>query len=244
MGMNHPSPSEPGIFGRALQGGSLLFLKRIYRWFNLTIVQHAVWPLLVAVFAAPQVAVEDTPWDWYIGRLAGPLLATLLALAYINRAAARGIEETSLPSIWVPDAPGRIAQQARYLLIGVPLMMFGARLLAGPVDEVLKIALFGFFMATAYHAINFWIVPLGFERGVRGIDIGTALFAVSWGFGDVLRVGASAEGGNLALAFAAGITAGLLVALVCRGIRRWPGGTLPAPMVQWLVITLIVGFTG
>ena len=242
--MNHPSPSEPGIFGRALQGGSLQFLEKIYRWFNLTIVQHAVWPLLVAVFAAPQVAVEDTPWDWYIGRLAGPLLATLLALAYIRRAAARGIETTALPSLQVPEAPGRIAQQARYLLIGVPLMMLGTRLLAGPIDEVVKIALLGFFMATAYHAINFWIVPLNFDRGVRGIDIGTVLFAVSWGFGDVLRVGSSAEGGNLPIAFLAGLTAGLLVALGCRGIRRWPGGMLPAPMVQWLVITLVLGFTG
>jgi len=244
MGMNHPAPSEPGIFGRALQGGSLQFLKKIYRWFNLTIVQHAVWPLLVAVFAAPQVAVEDTPWDWYIGRLAGPLLATVLALAYIRRAAARGIEDTALPSLRVPDAPGGIARQARYLLIGVPVMMLGARLLAGPVDEVVKIALLGLFMTSAYHAINFWIVPLGFERGVRGIDIGTALFAVSWGFGDVLRVGASAEGGNLLIAFAAGITAGILVAVICRGIRRWPGGTLPAPMAQWLVITLVLGFAG
>ena len=123
-------------------------------------------------------------------------------------------------------------------------MMLAARLLAGPVDEVVKIALFGFFMATAYHTINFWIVPLGFDNGVRGIDIGTALFAVSWGFGDVLRVGASAEGGNLPIAFLAGLAAGLLVALVCRGIRRWPGGMLPAPMVQWLVITLVLGFTG
>ena len=83
-----------------------------------------------------------------------------------------------------------------------------------------------------------------FQNGARGIDIGTALFAVSWGFGDVLRVGASAEGGNLPIAFLAGLTAGMLVALVCRGLRRWPGGTLPAPMVQWLVITLVLGFTG
>lgn len=240
----HPSPGEPGIFGRALQGGSLQFLKRIYRWFNLTVVQHAIWPLLVAVFAAPQVAVPDTPWGWYLGRLAGPLLATLLALAYIRRAAARGIEETSLPWLKVPDAPGRVAQQLRYLLIGVPIMMFGARLLAGPIDEAIKIALLGLCMAAAYHAINFWIVPLGFERGERGLDIGTALFAVSWGFGDVLRVGSSAESGNLPIAFLAGLTAGLLVALVCRGLRRWPGGTLPAPMVQWLVITLMLGFTG
>lgn len=240
----HPSPSEPGVFGRALQGGGLQFLKKIYRWFNLTIVQHAIWPLLVAVFAAPQVTVEDTPWDWYLGRLAGPLLATLLSLAYIRRAAARGIESTALPSLRVASAPGLIAELARYFLIGVALMVLGARLLAGPIDEVVKIALLGLFMTTAYHAINFWIVPLGFERGMRGIDIGTALFAVSWGLGDVLRVGASAEGGNLLIALLAGFTAGLLVALVCRGLRRWPGGTLPAPMVQWLVITLVLGFTG
>ena len=126
MGMNHPAPPEPGIFRAGAAGRSLQFLKKIYRWFNLTIVQHAVWPLLVAVFAAPQVAVENTPWNWYVGRVAGPLLATLLALAYIRRAAARGIDETALPSLQVPDAPGRIAQQARYLLIGVPLMMLAA----------------------------------------------------------------------------------------------------------------------
>ena len=113
MGMNHPAPPEPGIFGRALQGGSLQFLKKIYRWFNLTIVQHAVWPLLVAVFARRRWR-SNTPWNWYVGRVAGPLLATLLALAYIRRAAARGIDETALPSLQVPDAPGRIAQQARF----------------------------------------------------------------------------------------------------------------------------------
>jgi hypothetical protein len=242
--MSHLTPNEPGIFGRALQGGSLLFLKKIYRWFNLSVIQHAVWPVLVALFAAPQVSVADTPWDWYMGRLTGPLLAFVLALGYIRRAVGRGIETTSLPSVWVPDVPGRVAQQARYVLIGIPITMLIVRLIAGPVDEVVKIALLGLATALAYHAINFWIVPLGFPEGYRGVEVGTILFGVSWGFGDVLRVGASSEGGNLVLAFFAGLTAGLLVALACRGLRRWPGGTLTAPMVQWLVITLILGFSG
>jgi hypothetical protein len=240
--MQHPSPHEPGIFGRALQGGSLQFLRKIYRWFNLSIIQHAVWPVLVALFAAPQVSVADTPWDWYLGRVAGPFLAFVLALGYIRRAVARGIETTALPFVRVPDTPGRLAQQARYLLIGLPVMVLLARLLAGPVDEVIKIALLGLCTAAAYHAINFWIVPLGFPRGARGLDIGAILFGVSWGLGDVLKVGSSSEGGNLALAFLAGLTAGLLVALGCRAIRRWPGGTFTAPMAQWLVITLIFGF--
>jgi hypothetical protein len=244
MSHPHPSPHEPGIFGRALQGGSLQFLRKIYRWFNLSVIQHAVWPVLVALFAAPQVSVADTPWDWYLGRIAGPLLAFVMALAYIRRAVGRGIETTALPSIKVPDVPGRIAQQARYLLLGLPIMVLVARLIAGPADEVIRIALLGLCAAAAYHAINFWIVPLGFPHGYRGLDVGTVLFGVSWALGDVLRVGSSSEGGNLPIAFLAGLTAGLLVAVACRGVRRWPGGTFTAPMTQWLVITLILGFTG
>lgn len=244
MSHPHPSPHEPGIFGRALQGGSLQFLRKIYRWFNLSVIQHAVWPVLVALFAAPQVSVADTPWGWYLGRIAGPLLAFVLALGYIRRAVGRGIETTALPTVLVPEAPGRIAQQARYLLIGLPIMVLIARMIAGPVDDVIRIAGLGLCTAAAFHAINFWIVPLGFPNGYRGVDLGTVLFGVSWGLGDVLRVGSSSEGGNLLLAFLAGLTAGLLVAVACRGVRRWPGGTFSAPMAQWLVITLILGFTG
>jgi len=73
---------------------------------------------------------------------------------------------------------------------------------------------------------------------------GTAGSREGDGLGDVLRVGSSSEGGNLLIAFLAGLTAGLLVAVACRGVRRWPGGTLSAPMAQWLGITLILGFTG
>jgi len=240
--MNRPSPNEPGIFGRALQGGNLGFLRKIYRWFNLSVIQHAVWPVLVALVAAPQVSVADTPWDWYLGRIAGPLLAFVLALGYIRRAVGRGIESTALPYVGVPEAPGQIAQQARYLLIGLPVMVLIARLLVGPVDDVLRVAALGLATAAAYHVINFWIVPLSFPAGFRGPDIGTVLFGVSWGLGDVLQVGASSEGGSLVWAFLAGMAVGLAVALICRGLRRWPGGTLAAPMTQWLAITLILGF--
>ena len=57
-------------------------------------------------------------------------LAFVLALGYIRRAVARGIETTSLPFLWVPELPGRLAQQARYLLLGLPVMVLLARLLA------------------------------------------------------------------------------------------------------------------
>lgn len=225
-----------------MQVGSLDVLRKLYRWFNLTVIQHAVWPVLVALFAAPQVSIADTPWDWYLGRIAGPMLAFVLALGYLRRGIAKGIETTALPYIKVPSVSGTVAQLARWFLIGLPIMVLVARLLAGPIDDVVKVALLGFLTTAAYHAINFWIVPLSFPEGARGMEIGTVLFGVSWGLGDVLKVGSSSAGGNLVLAFLAGLTVGVLVALACRALRRWPGGTLPAPMAQWLVITLILGF--
>ena len=238
----HPS-AVPGIFDRALQGGGFRFLRRIYRWFNLTVIQHAIWPLAIAVFDAPQVDVQDTPWNWFAVRLAGPALAALVALLYIRRARMAGIETTSLPAMSVPEAAGGLAQQARYVLLGLPFMVLAARLFAEPVEEIGKIALFGLAQVAAYHLINFWIVPLSFPTGSRGLDIGTVLFGISWGLGDLLRVGATSDG-SLLLAFLAGTTAGLLVAMACRLIRRWPGGTLTAAAAQWLVISLILGFTG
>ena len=67
----------------SLTNEGLSAFRRAYRWLNLTLVQHGVWPLLVVVFGAPAVPVALTPLPWYWARLAAPVLATLLALAYL-----------------------------------------------------------------------------------------------------------------------------------------------------------------
>jgi hypothetical protein len=230
----------PGIFGRAFVGGRFDVLRRLYRWLNLTIIQQAVWPLMVLVFNAPAVDAEETPPGWFIVRLAGPCAAALLAWIYIRRP--RGVYKDSRVLDTGP-APGELARQARWFALGLPVMVAVVRIAAGPADDAIKIALLGLAEVAAYHLISFWIVPLSFPEETRGVDLGTALFGVSWGLHDLLLVGANNEG-SLVLAFLAGLTIGLVVAVLSRLLYRWPGGAFTAAAVHWLVIYLIFGFAG
>ncbi len=78
-----PSPKTPppdGILARALYGGLLSTLRRFSRWFNLTMIQQGMWPLLLLLTSAPAVDVRDTPTGWFVIRLAAPVLAALMAL--------------------------------------------------------------------------------------------------------------------------------------------------------------------
>src|ERR671916_978811 len=83
------SPRQPqsrrarAMADSSLANEGLSAFRRAYRWLNLTLVQHGVWPLLVVVFGAPAVPIALTPLPWYLARLGAPLLATLLALAYL-----------------------------------------------------------------------------------------------------------------------------------------------------------------
>jgi hypothetical protein len=85
-----------GILGRALGTGPLGGLKRYLRWFNLTMLQQALWPLLIAVASAPHVDLEETPTGWFLLRLAGPLLAVVVAFLYLRQR----------PPSHAPSAPG------------------------------------------------------------------------------------------------------------------------------------------
>src|SRR5262245_63729398 len=89
-----PERERPQSKGRArwaavaspsLGGEGLATFRRAYRWVNLTLVQQGLWPLLVVVLGAPWVPIGLTPLPWYWARLGGPLLAALLALAYLGQ---------------------------------------------------------------------------------------------------------------------------------------------------------------
>src|SRR5918993_4175018 len=67
----------------SLANEGLFAFRRTYRWLNLTLVQHGVWPLSVVVFGASAVPVALTPLPWYWVRLGAPVLAMLFALAYL-----------------------------------------------------------------------------------------------------------------------------------------------------------------
>ncbi|MBX3071666.1 MAG: hypothetical protein KF883_14265 [Thermomicrobiales bacterium] len=107
-------PSPFGILGRALGTGPLGGLKRYLRWFNLTMLQQALWPLLIAVASAPHVALEHTPTGWFLLRLAGPLLAVVVAFLYLR--SPKRSTAAVIPSV----AEGSLVHDAEFGLQEVP----------------------------------------------------------------------------------------------------------------------------
>src|SRR4051795_2677266 len=129
-----------GMAASSLANEGLSIFRRAYRWLNLTLVQHGVWPLAVVVLGAPAVPVALTPLPWFWVRLAAPLLATLLALAYLAQRpqgltsdmAVRTAEATS-------ERDRRLREQATILIVGVASAVAILRILQGPFIPVLKL---------------------------------------------------------------------------------------------------------
>ena len=225
--------------GQVVVSDRLATFRRVYRWLNLTLVQQATWPLLLLLTSAPGGTPQEIPMPWYLARLGAPLAAALLALFYVKERPLR-IHQDGEPLGELVRSP--LATQARFLLVGLPVMVLVARLIAGPIGPVTKLALFGLADVAAYHLINFGILARSFPQRDRGLAAAVLFFGLSWGLQTALLVAFGPESASPILAFFAGTAAGIAVALCCRAIWRWPGGLLTAPAMQWLVIYLIFGF--
>jgi hypothetical protein len=150
----------------SLTNEGLSAFRRAYRWLNLTLVQHGVWPLVVVVLGAPALPIALTPLPWFWVRLAAPLLATLLALAYLAQRpqgltsdmAVRTAEATS-------ERDRRLREQATILIVGVATAVAILRMLQGPFIPVLKLEAFGLADAAAYQAINFGVAGRSVSAG-------------------------------------------------------------------------------
>ena len=231
-----------GAADASLANEGLSAFRRAYRWLNLTLVQHGVWPLLGVVLGAPAVPIALTPLPWYWVRLAAPLLATLLALAYLAQRpegltsdmAVRAAEATS-------ESDRRLREQATILIVGVTTAVAILRLLQGPFVPVLKLEAFGLADAAAYQAINFGVVGRFVSTGANQF-LPIALFGLSWGLRDLFLAAASPVAESLMLSFAGGGALGLVFGTVSFGLRRWPGGYLAATALQFLLVYLVLGF--
>src|SRR5919112_2345288 len=189
--LERESPRQPprdrrrGLPTSSLTNEGLSAFRRAYRWLNLTLVQHGVWPLLVVVFGAPAVPIALTPFPWYWARLAAPVIATLLALAYL---AQRPQGLTSDTTVRTAEAASeqdrRLREQATILIVGVATAVAILRILQGPFVPVLKLEAFGLADAAAYQAINFGVA----RRAVSAVAsqaLPIALFGLSWGLRDL-----------------------------------------------------------
>jgi hypothetical protein len=226
----------------SLANEGLSTFRRAYRWLNLTLVQHGVWPLLVVVFSAPAVPIALTPLPWYWARLAAPVLATLLSLAYLAQRP-QGLEsDMALRTAGATsERDRRLREQATVLIIGVATAVAILRVLQGPFIPVLKLEAFGLADTAAYQVINFGVAGRSVSGGVpEALPI--ALFGLSRGLRDLFLAAASPAAESLALSFAGGAAVGLAIGAVSFGLRRWPGGYLTATAMQFLIVYLVLGF--
>lgn len=241
-----PRPAAPkrwrAIAEPSLQNEGLSAFRRAYRWLNLTLVQHGVWPLLLVVFAAPAAPLGLTPLPWYWLRLGAPLLATILALAYLAQRPQGLPSDMALRNAEARDERDRRwREQATILVIGVAVAVALLRLWQGPPIPVLKLIAFGLADVAAYQAINFGVAGRTAGLGL-GRALPAALFGLSWGLRDLFLAAASPLPEDLVLIFAGGFAVGLLFGAISWALRQWPGGYLAASAVQFLAVYLVIGF--
>lgn len=231
------------IGGQLVLGERLAHVRRIYRWFNLTIVHQGVWPLLLLLASAPEGKPQEIPMPWYLARVGAPAAAVLLALLYLRhlpRAAddpgpTAGSRETGRPAL---------ALQVKVGLAGLCVMLAAARLLAGPSGPAAKLILFGVADVLAFQVIHFEVVRRSYRDPAQGIGLAMLLFGLSWGLRDLLLTALGPTEASPMLALVTGTLLGLLVAAGSRALRAWPGGFWPAAAAQFLLIYLIIGFVG
>lgn len=226
----------------ALDNEGLSAFRRAYRWLNLTLVQHGVWPLLVVVFGAPAVPITLTPLPWFWARLAAPLLATLLALAYLAQRPQGLPSDMALRTAEAGDERDRrLREQVTILVVGVTTAVALLRLWQGPFGPVLKLEALGLADVAAYQAINFGVAGRSTSAGI-GQTLPIALFGLSWGLRDLFLAATSPLAASLALSFASGAAIGIAFGAVSFAFRRWPGGYLTATAFQFLLVYLVLGF--
>jgi len=215
----------------------LVAFKRFYRWLNLSLVHHGLWPMLLLLAGAPDGSVAALDGTWFAVRLVGPLLAAALALVYL------GQWQTGA-GFSAPRAPGALAEQARFALVALPVLLVVARLASGPVPEVGRVLGFGLADVAAFHLIHFGVVAGAYADRLRGQAAAVGFFALAWAGRDATLTALGPDQGSVVLAFGGGFVAGLGVALVARALRRWPGGWYPAIAAHWLVVYAVLGFVG
>jgi hypothetical protein len=205
-------------------------LRRFNRWGSLTLIHQAIWPAIVLVTGSVMQRPGVSSIGDVLGMMAGPVIAGLIAWSQIR---------SRLDQFPAPPVRSIVADQVRLIMLGLPVTVLIGRLLTDDVEATLKIAMVGLVNVAAYHLIHFGVAPLLFPSRY----VITALFGLSWAIHQIADALARDTGGSFALHAVGGFTVGALVAILSQLLHRWPGGRLTAPAAQWLVITLIFGFS-
>jgi hypothetical protein len=248
MNDRRSGPNSSVKAGMTTGGGQLVLsdrlaqFRRLYRWFNLTLVHQGIWPLLLLLTAAPPGKPGELPWNWFLARIGAPVAALLLALLYL-RHQPQVDEHRYTPA--AQPASGRrpaLAAQVKVGLVALAVMLAAARLVAGPVEPAARVILFGIADVLAFQVIHFEVVRRSYRDPAQGIGLAVLLFGLSWGLRDLLLTALGPTEASPALALLSGTVLGLLIASGSRVLRSWPGGFWVAVSAQFILVYLIIGF--
>jgi hypothetical protein len=232
--------TTPG--GQLILSPKLANFRRLYRWLNLTLIHQAPYPLLFALSFAPAGTPGEIPMPWYLLRVGAPFAAASIALLYL-RQNVPGVEPARGFGTTRGVAKPALATQLRLFVMGLAVMLSASRLLTVHDSSAIKLILFGLADAAAFQLIHFGVVRRSFQEDAGGLSHAVILFGLSWGLRDLLLAVAGSDAASPPLAFATGCALGVVVALISRRLYRWPGGLLTAALLQFTVVTLVIGFT-
>lgn len=226
------------IGGQIVLSERLVQFRRLYRWFNLTVVHQGIWPLLLLTTSAPPGKPGALPFDWYLARLAGPVMAVLAALLYLRH-------QPNPEGGAIADAgagrPG-IAAQVRAGLVMLAGLLIAARLIAGPIDPALQIVVFGIADVAAFHLIHFGVVRRTYPEANRGAAMAVTLFGLSWGLRDLMLTALGPDEASPVFALLTGFVLGSIVASGSRWLSARLGAFWPAATLHFILVYLIIGF--
>ncbi len=204
-------------------------IRRFTRWLNLTLLHQATWPVVVLLTGSVMQRPASSSIGDILGMVIGPLAACLLGLHYL------GNRKAEFPA---PPVRNLLADQARIIIVGLPIMLFIGRIFTVSADSAVKVMVVGLANVAAYHVIHFGVVPGIFKARY----IIALLFGLSWAIHQIADALARDTGGSYIFHAIGGFTVGVLVAVASMALHRWPGGRWTAPAAQLLVIYMMFGF--
>ena len=234
---------EPSIdTGMSTIGGQLVLsrrvvqFRRVLRWFNLTVIHQGLWPLLLVLSAAPPGNPGELPSDWFLLRLAGPIIAVAMALVYLRYQPPRAGREQVAP------AGGAVALQVRAGLLMLAALLVTARLIAGPLEPALQLIVFGIADVAAFHVIHFGVVRRTYPDAGKGMTAAVLLFGVSWGLRDLLLTALGPTEASPVAALVIGTLIGIAIAAGARVMAGRLGSFWPGAVAHLILIYLVIRF--
>lgn len=221
-------------------------LRALFQWLNLTLLLMLPWPAVVTFLDAPSVRPENTPFDWFLLRLAAPLVVLLITVRFWRLSGAPGEVATARPVVEL-ISQNRLIGQIVLFLVGLALSTSALLLLNDPsrAAKTLSVGL--------AESLAIQVLIAGYVKSVLETLDGQpvsiflaclALFAVTFAIRSTLAalIQPDATAGLVIGALGGGIIVGLVIGAGSLMLRDRTASLVSGVALQLLLATIIPAF--